>query len=88
MSLLTGERRCATVIAQTDCEVIEIEKERMAEVLQRNPELLQQLSQLLAQRKLENERLCAGAAAQAPDRQRQQEYARGLITTLKSFFEL
>src|SRR6266705_143755 len=55
MSLLTGERRSATVRAEGDCYVIEISKPVMAEVLRDSPQCLEQLSELLARRKMENE---------------------------------
>jgi len=49
MSLLTGERRSATITASADCEVVEIGKDVLAKSLEQNPRLLQQLSELLAQ---------------------------------------
>src|SRR5206468_25795 len=55
MSLLTGEPRSATVRADGDCYVMEIGKSVMAEVLRGAPECLVQLSELLAQRKMETE---------------------------------
>src|SRR5438093_7741711 len=55
MSLLTGEPRSATVRADADCYVMEIGKPVMAEVLRGAPECLVQLSELLAQRKMETE---------------------------------
>ena len=54
-SLLTGERRSATVRAENDCEVLEISKSVMAEILRESPECLNALSELLAKRKLEGE---------------------------------
>src|SRR6266536_1123272 len=44
MSLLTGERRTATVRAETDCHVMEISKPVMAEVLRDSPDCLERLS--------------------------------------------
>src|SRR6266705_285811 len=55
MSLLTGERRAATVRAESDCYVMEISKPVMAEVISDSPDCLERLSELLAKRKLENE---------------------------------
>ena len=40
MSLLTGERRSATIQAHTDCEVVEIGKSVLAHSLKENPDLL------------------------------------------------
>ena len=56
MSLLTGEKRTATVSAEQDCEVIEIAKPAMAAVLREAPECVNQLSELLAARKDGNRR--------------------------------
>ena len=88
MSLLTGERRSATVIAQTDCEVVEIGKAVLAQSLKENPDLLAQLSALLAQRQLETEGVLAawkqGGAAQA----QQTRYTAGFVDKLRRFFEL
>src|SRR5256884_9792 len=55
MSMLTGERRSAPVRADRDCYVMEIGKPTMAEVLRSAPSCLEQLSHLLAQRKMETE---------------------------------
>src|SRR6266571_2635892 len=45
MSLLTGERRSATVRAEGDCYVIEISKPVMAEVIRDSPDCLERLSE-------------------------------------------
>ncbi len=87
MSLLTGEARSATVIAVSDCEVFEIEKELFAQVLQETPALLRTLSEMLAQRQMENE----GALASTEKNTmlaKKEEYAAGFLTKLYSFFEL
>ena len=55
MSLLTGEPRTATVRAEHDCEVLEISKPVMSELLHAAPQCLDQLSELLAKRKMETE---------------------------------
>src|SRR5438445_3875 len=65
MSLLTGEKRSATVRAQDDCYVMEISKEVMGEVIRESPDCLHQLSEILAQRKLETEGVIKGAAIAA-----------------------
>jgi small-conductance mechanosensitive channel/CRP-like cAMP-binding protein len=51
MSLLTGEPRSATVSAKTDCEVLEIPKPAVAEVLRTNPELAERFSEVLVSRR-------------------------------------
>jgi small-conductance mechanosensitive channel/CRP-like cAMP-binding protein len=59
MSLLTGEPRTATVMAHTDCEVVEIAKPVLAHSLRENPELLAKLSSLLAERQMKTEGIVA-----------------------------
>jgi CRP-like cAMP-binding protein len=59
MSLLTGEPRTATIRAEKDCEVLEISKPVMGDLLRSSPQCLNQLSALLATRKLETRGSCA-----------------------------
>ena len=88
MSLLTGETRSATVIAQTDCEVVEIDKPIMEELLQTTPDLLPKLSELLAKRRMETEGALAETAAKQTVLAKQQEYTEGFLARLRTFFEL
>lgn len=88
MSLLTGEPRSATVVAGTDCEMWEIGKEVLAEILQENETLVQKLSELLAQRRMETEGIVASSAEGAQLATRQKEYTEGFLKKLYSFFEL
>jgi small-conductance mechanosensitive channel/CRP-like cAMP-binding protein len=88
MSLLTGEPRSATVIAESDCEVMEIDKPTLANVLQANPEFVQHLSELLARRRLETEGVLAETAQKQLTPAQQQEYTAGFLAKLRSFFEL
>jgi small-conductance mechanosensitive channel len=88
MSLLTGERRSASVIAKSDCEVVEIGKPILAHSLKENPELLTKLSTLLAQRQLENEGTLAAQSDTSLVRAKQNEYQTTFISKLRVFFEL
>jgi small-conductance mechanosensitive channel len=88
MSLLTGEPRSATVMARTDCELWEIDKTTLGEILQENTALVERLGELLAMRRLENEGLLATAANQREMESKQQEYKRGFLRKLSVFFEL
>jgi small-conductance mechanosensitive channel len=87
MSLLTGERRSATVVAETDCEVVEVTKPVLARSLKEHPELLAQLSDLLAKRQMQTEGAFAGAQSNEPDN-RKDKYAAGFLDRLRGFFEL
>lgn len=54
MSLLTGEKRTATVTASSEVRLIEISKEDIGPVIRANPRLLDSLSVILAQRQAAN----------------------------------
>ena len=88
MSLLTGEKRSASVIANTDCEVVEIGKHVLANSLKENPELLTKLSTLLAQRQLENDGILAAQTETSVLRKKQSEYQTTFFDRLRVFFEL
>jgi small-conductance mechanosensitive channel len=88
MSLLTGERRAATVRAETDCHVMEISKPVMGEVLRDSPDCLERLSELLARRKLENEGVLKEADSLAHKESKEREYTASFLQRLRMFFEL
>src|SRR5438445_143240 len=88
MSLLTGERRTATVRAESDCYVLEIGKPVMAEVIRESPDCLERLSELLAKRKMENEGVLKEAASQAQNQKKEREYTASFLNRLRTFFEL
>ena len=87
MSLLTGERRTATVRAESDCYVMEISKPVMAEVIRDSPDCLERLSELLAKRKLENEGVIK-EASEGQNEKKEREYQASFLKRLQSFFEL
>ncbi len=88
MCLLTGEPRSADVVARTDCEVWELRRNVVQPLIQENPELAERLSLMLAKRKLENENLVAAFTPPAIVEQKTDEYARGFLQKISSFFEL
>ncbi len=88
MSLLTGERRAATVRAEQDCEVLEIDKPVMAELFREAPECLEQLSDLLAARKLESEGVVKDVAPSEDISTKEREYSAKFLRRLRAFFEL
>jgi small-conductance mechanosensitive channel len=89
MSLLTGEKRSATVRADGDCYVMEISKQTMGEVIRDSPECLKQLSELLAKRKMETEGILKDAAISSADQAaKQREYTATFLNRLKTFFAL
>jgi len=50
MSLLTGAARSADVYAKVDAVLVEIKKENIAPILESNPRLIDEISELLAKR--------------------------------------
>jgi small-conductance mechanosensitive channel len=88
MSLLTGEARSATVVAIADCQVLEIAKSQLAQILQENTDLLNSLSEMLAQRRLDNEGVLASSAERHVLVGKKAEYTRGFLHTVARFFDL
>src|SRR6267378_782036 len=88
MSLLTGEHRTATVRAQTDCQVMEIGKPVMAELLRASPDCLERLSELLAKRKMETEGLLKETVSHGQHERKEREYRATFLHRLQTFFEL
>lgn len=87
MSLLTGEKRSATVTAHTDCEVLEITKDELGPILREQPQILEQLSQILAQRRLEKE-AALKRIPQNEARAATQLYAKTFLDQVRAFLEL
>ena len=89
MSLLTGEKRSASVVAVNDCKVLEITKPVFAEIVARDDGLLPRLSELLASRQMHNEGIAAARGQPNIDGQVQAlDVQAGFLRRLKSFFEL
>jgi small-conductance mechanosensitive channel len=88
IALLTGEPRSATVRAENDCEVLEIGKPIMAEVLRESPECLTALSDLLAKRKLEGEGIIKDAIIPQEQEKKESEYRSSFLRRLRTVFEL
>ncbi len=87
VSLLTGEPRSATVVAESDCSVIEVPKAPVSVLLHQNPELAERLSETLAQRRLatqnELERLELEGTTNVATQTKE-----SLLARLRLFFEL
>src|SRR6266567_1569127 len=88
MSLLTGEKRSATVRAEGDCYVMEINKDVMAQIVRESPDCLRQLSEILARRKMETEGIVKDATLPADQAAKENEYRATFLRRLKTFFEL
>jgi CRP-like cAMP-binding protein len=68
--------------------VLEISKPIMAELLHHSPECLDQLSELLARRKLETEGIVREATPTDEQANKEREYRASFLTRLRTFFEL
>ena len=89
MSLLTGEKRSASVVAVHDCKVLEITKSVFAEIVKQDDGLLPRLSELLASRQMQNEGIAAAHAQRGVAAlEQEKEYQDGFLQRLKSFFDL
>ena len=80
MALFTGEPRTASVVAVEETEVVEIGHQAMKHLFQTNPELVESLSHIIAERR-------AALAASAADRSVEEE-SQGLISSIRRFFGL
>jgi small-conductance mechanosensitive channel/CRP-like cAMP-binding protein len=88
MSLLTGERRSASVVAESDCEVVEIGKPVLARSLKEHPNLLNQLSELLARRQMETQDVLAAQLFPNDAEAEKVRYTAGFLHKLRTFLEL
>jgi len=88
MSLLTGEKRSATVRAQRDCYVMEISKPVMADIIRDTPDCLNKLSEILARRRIETEGALKDAAGTADQAAKEREYGATFLVRLRDFFAL
>ncbi len=89
MSLLTGEKRSASVLAINDCKVLEITKPVFAEIIAEDDNLLPRLSELLASRQMQTDGIVAAQAQRGVTSQaKEKEYQAGFLERLKSFFDL
>jgi hypothetical protein len=88
IALLTGEPRSATVRAEGDCEVLEISKPVMAEVLRESPQCQTALSELLAKRKLEGDNIVKDAPLPDDLGKKEREYRASFLHRLRTVFEL
>lgn len=87
MGLLTGEPRRATVIALTDVRCYRLGKEALESILHRRPEIAEQISQTLAQRRVELDTIVEEAGEEAlHDRMRKTQGA--ILRRIRDFFKL
>ncbi len=83
MSLLTGDPRTATVVAEEEVVAVEIGKNVFGVFVRSNPAVLELLSELLAQRQLANAQLAKTGTPSSPEQVRS-----GILGRLRAFFAL
>ena len=79
MALFTGEPRAANIVALEETEVLEIGHDAMKKVFDTNPDLVESLSFIIAERR-------KGLVAQRDVRGRGQDESAGLLSSIKRFF--
>lgn len=87
MGLLTGQPRAATVVADGEAECLRLDKAGFDAILRNRPDVVEELSQVLARRQEENEATlqALGAAASAADKHGR---VRDLVRRIRKFFAL
>lgn len=85
MSLLTGEKRSATVIAQSEVSVLEIASSDLLPILRENTNLMQNLSQVLAERKLTTQNV-VNQVIQAQKISEKEALSKTILGRIRAFF--
>jgi len=85
MSMLTGQPRSATVLAEGECRVLELTAESLRAIALEHPELLQRLSVVVAERRADLDR---HRAAAAQEKSGLDEASRTLLSRIQSFLRL
>jgi CRP-like cAMP-binding protein len=87
MSLMTGEPRSATVIAETNVDCYRLDKVTAQEVIHERPELAEQIAEVLARRRVELMAVKEGLDAAAQER-RLAAARSDLTSKIRAFFGL
>ena len=79
MALFTGEPRAANIVALEETEVLEIGHDAMKKVFDTNPDLVESLSFIIAERR-------KGLAAKFNLERREGDESAGILSAIKRFF--
>jgi CRP-like cAMP-binding protein len=79
MALFTGEPRTANVVALEETEVLEIGYQAMKQLFDTNPDLVDSLSHIIAERRV-------GLVAKPESAENGKEESEGIIASIKRFF--
>lgn len=87
MGMMTGEPRTATVIAQTDVECYRLDKAAFNNILRRRPQIAEDISHVLARRRVELEAIREGLNEEA--KRSRLSHAQGdFLRRIRKFFTL
>jgi small-conductance mechanosensitive channel/CRP-like cAMP-binding protein len=87
-SMLTGEPRRATIIAESPVEAFELCKECLAPILDKSPQIAEQLSQVLAERTRQYKQRIEATSPGASVLSAHSDDATGILRRIRSFFRL
>ncbi|MEO8800106.1 MAG: cyclic nucleotide-binding domain-containing protein, partial [Polyangiaceae bacterium] len=87
MGMMTGEQRTASVIALTDCDCFRLDKAGFHKIITDRPEIAAQISETLAQRRVELIAVREGLDETAKSARKRTEQAR-ILGKIQSFFGL
>jgi CRP-like cAMP-binding protein len=87
MAVMTGQAREATVIADTEVECLRVDREDFKGILKSRPEIAQEISGVLAQRRVELAAVREGLDAEAKTRRLNSEHRR-ILHAIRDFFAL
>jgi CRP-like cAMP-binding protein len=87
MGLMTGAPRAATIIALTDVRCYRLEKEAFKEIIQKRPEIAEDISHTLAKRRVELEAI-RETLTEEIIHQRLQHTQHALLHRMREFFTL
>jgi CRP-like cAMP-binding protein len=88
VSMLTGEKRLATVLTETEVEAFEISKECLEPILTRNPNLAEELSRTLAAHQALGQAQLSSVPQPSTPRAADAAHASNLRDRIRSFFKL
>ena len=86
MALLTGEKRSADVISCTESLVGELTKDSIMSLATKNPEILSQMTTVVAKRRLKNEEMTSATSGNGHDEDAIQDEKKSLMARATNFF--
>jgi small-conductance mechanosensitive channel/CRP-like cAMP-binding protein len=87
MGVMTGERRSASVMASTEVECYRIDKDVFKSVLRNRPDMVDNISQVMARRRVELAAVREGLDAEARKRRVKEERTE-ILSSIQTFFGL